>query len=111
MGVREETPCETEMQQMYKEPRSKRATRSSKREDIRQDIQEDSRAGDREANNRTLSHDSENECQDIVEESASSEMKEQAAHIIRVGDIGTPATLGSFVLIDRKSRMTVTKLD
>jgi hypothetical protein len=80
-----------------------------KREDIRQDLQEGSHAGDHEAKSRTFSQDSENECRVIVEESTSSETKEETVH--RAGDAGAPATLGSFAPTDRKSRMTVINLD
>jgi hypothetical protein len=45
--------------------------------------------------------------QDFVEGSALSETKEAAAQMISAGDIGSPATIGSFASIDRKSRMMV----
>jgi hypothetical protein len=83
---------------------------SRKREDIRQDLQEGSRAGNREVKIQTFSHDLENEYQDIVEGSAPTDMKE-TAHRVRAGDVSAPATLGSFVPTDRKSRMMVINLD
>jgi hypothetical protein len=45
---------------------------------------------------------SKNEWLDIVEGSAPSETKEEPARRVRAGDVGAPATLGSFAHIDRK---------
>jgi hypothetical protein len=38
-------------------------------------------------------------------------MKEETAHRVRAGDVGTVATLGSFAATDQKSRMMVINLD
>jgi hypothetical protein len=93
------------------EPRPKGACTSRKRQYIRQNLQEGCHAGDREVKSQTFSHDSENECQDIVEGLASSETKDETAHRVRAGDVGALATLGSFVPTDWKSIMMVINLD
>jgi hypothetical protein len=46
-----------------------------------------------------------------VEGSAPSEKKEKTAHRVRAGNVGAPATLGSFAPTDRKNRMMVINLD
>lgn len=40
------------------------------------------------------------ECQDTVEESVPSEMKEETAHGVRAGDVGALATLRNFARTD-----------
>jgi hypothetical protein len=54
------------------------------------------------ANSRDLHYTVENDHQDIVEWWAPSEMKEETANRVRVGDVGTPATLGSSHHTDRR---------
>jgi hypothetical protein len=70
MDIQEEKLGKNGMHQWNKEPRLKGAATSWKRKNIWQDLQEGSWAEDREAKSRTLSQNSENECQDIVEGSA-----------------------------------------
>jgi hypothetical protein len=62
----------------------------------------DCTAGDHKGNSWDFNETTENECQVIVEGSAPSETKEETAHRVGAGDVGTLATLGSFVCTDRK---------
>jgi hypothetical protein len=79
---------------------------SGKQDNTRQDHQEHCRAGDRKINSRDFHYTGKNKRQDIVEGLTPSETKEQTAHRVRAGDIGTVAILGSFAPTDQKSRMT-----
>jgi hypothetical protein len=60
---------------------------SRKREDIRQDLQEDCRPADREAKSRVFCQDSKNECHNVAEEPATSEMEKETAHGVRAMDV------------------------
>jgi hypothetical protein len=53
----------------------------------------------------------ENECQDIVDEPAIVKMKEETTSTLRVREVGTPATLGTFAHTERKSKKMVVHLD
>jgi hypothetical protein len=76
------------------------------REDIRRDLQEGSRTGDHKAISRIFGQDAENEGLEIVEGSAPSETEKETAHGVRAGNVGTPATLGSFAPTIGKRRKT-----
>jgi hypothetical protein len=93
---REETSGETARQPRHKEPRLPGAATSWKREEIRRDLQEGSRTGDNEANSRIFRQDAESERQDIAEGSAPSETEKEPAHRVGTGNVGVPATVGSF---------------
>jgi hypothetical protein len=53
----------------------------------------------------------ESERLDIMEGWVPSETKEETAHGVRAGDVGAPATLGTFAPLYRKSRIMVVHLD
>jgi transcription antitermination factor NusA-like protein len=71
MAIQEEMTGTIRMHHWNKEPRLKRAIMSWKQKNTQQD-QKDGRAGDHKANSRDLHQTVENECQDIVEGSATS---------------------------------------
>jgi hypothetical protein len=100
--VREEITDTSGRQKCNKGPRLKGATTSEGGEDIRQDFRENHRAGDREANSRVFCQDSKNECQNIVEEPATAQTKEETTHSLRARGVGAPTTLGSFAPTNRK---------
>jgi hypothetical protein len=97
-------------QQWEKELRRKRVTASWKLEDIWQDLWENHWAGDREENSCIFHQDSKSEQLDIVEESASSKMKEETAHRGAI-TVGPLTTLGTFAPTDWKSSMMMINLD
>jgi hypothetical protein len=109
--VREETSGATGIQQRHKEPSPKRAITSGKQENTQQDVQADRRAGDHKANSLDFHQTAENQCQGIVERSASSEAKDKTAHRVGAEDAGALTTLGTFSLTDRYRRMIVIRLD
>jgi hypothetical protein len=76
-------------------------------EDILRDQQEGSHTGDHEANSQIFCQDVENEHQDIVEGLAPSEMEEETAHRVGAGNVGAPATLGSFPFTVRRNKMVI----
>jgi hypothetical protein len=76
-----------------------------------QDLEGDPRAGDCKENNWIFHQGSKNECQEIMEGSSLSKMKEETAQRVRTGSVGTPGTLGSFFFTDRRNRMMVINLD
>jgi hypothetical protein len=57
---------------------------------------------DREAKSQTITHDSGNECQNIMEGLACSKMKEETACRVRARDVGALATLGSWPTLTKR---------
>jgi hypothetical protein len=55
------------------------------------------RTGYRKTNNRIFCQTSKNEGLDIAERSAPSETEKEIAHKVGAGNVGAPATVGSFV--------------
>jgi hypothetical protein len=78
------------------EPRPKRVITFRKQENIQRDLQADCRAGGPKVNSRNFCQTSEDECQDVMEESATTKIEQETASNIRARDVGAPATLGSF---------------
>jgi hypothetical protein len=103
-SVHEEMLDTTGMQQQHKELRSKRAIMSGEQDNTSQDLQVDRRARDHEMNCCVTCQDLKNECQNIVEELATAEMKEETVHSLRARDIEMPATVRSFVCTDQERR-------
>jgi hypothetical protein len=102
------------MQEWDKEKRPEMSATSWKQEDIRCDLKEGFRAGDHKANGQIFCQVAESEGLDIVEGSAPSETEKETAHGVRAGNVGAPATLGSFAPPfekDEKHRMMVIHLD
>jgi hypothetical protein len=61
-------------------------------------------AGGHQVSSRNFHQDFKNECQDIVKELATTQVKEETIHSWNVRDVGAVATLGSFAHSDRKRR-------
>jgi hypothetical protein len=80
----------------------KRVITSGKQENTQQDLQADCRTGDHEANSQVFCQDSKNKCQNIVEEPATAQTKEEIEHNLRAMDVGALITLGTFAHTDRK---------
>jgi hypothetical protein len=81
MDVGEETLGATEMQQLHKEPRPKRAITCGKQENTQQDLQADRRAGDHEVNSWVFCQDLKNECQNIVQDQATAQTKKDCTQL------------------------------
>jgi hypothetical protein len=105
-AIQEEMYGATRMQQRHEEPRPKRPITSGKQENAQQNFQAAQRAGDREANSQVFCQDSKNECQNIVEEPAITQTKEETAHSLRARD-GASATLIILPAPTRKEEMAV----
>jgi hypothetical protein len=86
--VRDEISGETGRHQWNKEPRLKGATQSEEGEDIRQDLRENNRAGDREVKSLVFCQDTENACQNFVEEPALSETARTNCTRLKTMDVG-----------------------
>lgn len=100
------------MQKRHKGPRPETAATPDKQENSQlqkwqRGPQTDHRAGDCEAHRRVFCQDSKNGGQDLVEEPATTQVKEQTAHSLRAQGVGAPATLRNFVAPPGKAEMVV----
>jgi hypothetical protein len=103
MDIWEETSTKTGMKQWHKGLRPETVTASRKQESIQQDCQGNFRTRDHEMSIWDFQRVAKNEYQDIVEESAPSEMKEELASSFRVRAIDGKAltTLATVNLTDQ----------
>jgi hypothetical protein len=80
-------------------------THLRKKEGIWQHFWEDHRATDQKVNSQIFSCVVESECQETVEEPATTQAKEGVADSAEAGDMGAPATLWSFDPQREKGKM------
>jgi hypothetical protein len=100
------------MPQRHKEARPKRALTSRKQENTQQDLQADHRAGGHKANSWDFHQTVENECQDIMKQSAPTQTKEETTSSLRARDVGGLVILGIFARSTRKrTKMMMVHLD
>jgi hypothetical protein len=77
-----------EIQQQHKGPSPETAAMTGNQEKSQWSPETDPRAEERRTNSRVFCQDLKNEWQDLVEEPAAAQAKEETAHSLRDGDVG-----------------------
>jgi hypothetical protein len=71
----------------------------------------DHSTGGHQASSRVFREDSKNECYNILEESATTQMEEETTSSLRARDVGALTTLRTFARIVQQRKMMVIHLD